>query len=245
MAAARKKKAALPDLTPEQRAFVAGKRWSRDSFGQVLVVAAGPVRGPVPVGISIAAPRISRERRRALERQSHQQPADSPKGTPDSAPLASQPARIERKLERPLAAAPSRPPPPYYTVGRVELWLRNVELLRQLAESPATSRQHMDPQHKKEGATPASPRGGVKRGGGARSDPMKYADILADLERAAKCLPEGLGRRAVLDRMRSPNSLRAISARLQASYPNTIDAYKGAVAAMSATLEPDAQEPKS
>ena len=74
---------------------------------------------------------------------------------------------------------------------------------------------------------------------------MRYADILADIERAAAALPAGLGRDAVLARLEQPASLRAIAARLQRSYPNLTDAYAGAIVAMSAILEPDARAEQS
>jgi hypothetical protein len=130
MAAARKKKAALPDLTPEQRAFVAGKRWSRDSFGQVLVVSDGPVRGPIPDGISIAAPRINR----VVRRHGHPDPGEKRRFIPDTDRPQGQPSLVSPTTERyssappkpsgrpgrpvPRPRRPAPPPPPYYTIGR-------------------------------------------------------------------------------------------------------------------------------
>ncbi len=80
----------------------------------------------------------------------------------------------------------------YYTPHRVAYWLRNWDTLRALAESPATASGLLDP---RDGPTPINPRVGARQPG-TRTDATRWADVLADLERAARdALPyQGLER---------------------------------------------------
>lgn len=90
-----------------------------------------------------------------------------------------------------------RRPDLHYTPARIDYYLRNIEHLRAAAETPQSARQLLDPY--RPGSTPATPRSARQRG--RHSDPMRQADVIADLERAWGDLPQGLGRQIVYWRM--------------------------------------------
>lgn len=66
----------------------------------------------------------------------------------------------------------------YYGPDRVSYWLRNFAHLHALAQNPSTSRNLLF-----RGPTPESPKTGARQKGG-HGDHLRYADILADIERA-------------------------------------------------------------
>ena len=97
-------------------------------------------------------------------------------------------------MDRPASA---RPPDLHYTPDRVDYYLRNVEHLKAAAETPGSARQLLDPL--RPGPTPASPKSARQRG--HHTDPMRTADVVADLERAWRDLPVGLGRNLIYWRL--------------------------------------------
>ena len=71
----------------------------------------------------------------------------------------------------------------YYTVERIDHWLRNWPLLVSLAETPRSSRHYLTMEHRlRRGPCPEEQR--VGQAGGYHGDPLQYADILADIEQA-------------------------------------------------------------
>lgn len=122
----------------------------------------------------------------------------------------------------------------YYSPEMIDRWLRQWPLLCSLAETPATSRHHLDSDHHKSGPCLDSVRSGS---GGRIPDTLSWADVRADLHRAYAQLAIGsIERQVVWERMTNGGTLRAIAARKTSRYSVVLDSYHSAVARMSATL---------
>ena len=122
----------------------------------------------------------------------------------------------------------------YYSPELIDRWLRQWPLLCSLAETPATSRHHLDSDHHKAGPCLE----GIRHGSGGRiPDSLSWADVRADLDRAYAQLAIGsVERRVIWERMHEPARLSVIAARMGARYSVVLDAYSSAIARMSATL---------
>lgn len=122
----------------------------------------------------------------------------------------------------------------YYSPDNVDRWLRQWDLLCSLAETPATSRHHLDSDHHKDGPCLDSVRSGS---GGRVPDLLSWADVRADLQRAYAQLAIGsIERQVVWERMHRPANLDVIARRMGSRYSVVLDSYHSAVARMSATL---------
>lgn len=122
----------------------------------------------------------------------------------------------------------------YYSPESIDRWLRQWPLLCSLAETPGTSRHHLDSEHAKDGPCLDSVRSGS---GGRAPDSLGWADVRADIDRAYAQLAIGsTERRVVWERMTRPASLDAIAKRIGSRYSVVLDSYHSAVAKMSVTL---------
>lgn len=122
----------------------------------------------------------------------------------------------------------------YYSPELIDRWLRQWPLLCSLAETPATSRHHLDSEHRKDGPCLDSVRSGS---GGRGPDALSWADVRADLDRAYSQLAIGsIERQVVWQRMQEPGRLSVIASRMGARYSVVLESYHSAVARMSATL---------
>lgn len=119
----------------------------------------------------------------------------------------------------------------YYTPDRIDWLLRNFAAVRAYAETPRTARQLLDPY--RPGPTPTNPRSARQRG--HHADPMRGADLVADIERAHQGLPAGLGRDVVYWRQWG-YSLGAIAEGLHHSKRDVVAANQGALRCMAVTL---------
>lgn len=128
----------------------------------------------------------------------------------------------------------------YYTPDQVRWWLERWPLLCSLAESPETSVHHFAPEHRaRDAPCPETTRS-------VPHDPMRWADLLADLEHAWQQLPVGsLERRVVALRMETSRvsehgyeyySIELI-ARLERTRTQTVrESYRRALVLMAETL---------
>lgn len=122
----------------------------------------------------------------------------------------------------------------YYSPDAVDRWLRQWDLLCSLAETPATSRHHLDSDHHKDGPCLDSIRSGS---GGRIPDTLSWADVRADLQRAYAQLAIGsIERQVIWERMHRPANLDVIARRMGSRYSVVLESYHRAVERMSATL---------
>ena len=124
-----------------------------------------------------------------------------------------------------------------YTPELVDRWLREWELLRSLAETPASSAHLLSPQcrHSDRACANGKPVGikDVRNHG----DPVRYADIKADLEQAADQLPPYSLESLVVARRMSTGARLAEVARLCGTrYDDALHAYRGACKLMAKAL---------
>lgn len=122
----------------------------------------------------------------------------------------------------------------YYSPELIDRWLRQWPLLCSLAETPGTSRHHLDSDHRKDGPCLDSVRSGS---GGRIPDTLSWADVRADIDRAYAQLAIGsIERRVIWERMHEPARLSVIAARMGARYSVVLESYHRAVERMAATL---------
>jgi hypothetical protein len=128
-----------------------------------------------------------------------------------------------------------------YCPHTVECWLTDWYLLVSLAESPSTSSHHLHPGHAgKTGPCLPEPR----NPGGGMSDPLRWADILADLGGAMAALPVGsLERQAAYARAKSGGTMRQIATMLRTRGVVVAEAYHAAALAMAVHLGYDPDRP--
>lgn len=119
-----------------------------------------------------------------------------------------------------------------YTPDKVDRILRNWEHYTAVAETPGTASQLLTPY--REGPTPTRPRTAKQRG--HHSDPLRGSDVVADIQRAAKELPPGLGADAVCYRMWGYISMSAIAIGLRRRGQDVRAAYKACCEQMAITL---------
>ena len=125
----------------------------------------------------------------------------------------------------------------YYTPDRLDWWLRNWDLLDSLAESPVSSRHHLQTDHAhKDGPCIDPPKVG-KVGKGQHADPLKYADVQADIERAHAGLAMWSLPWNVVDHRKRGHNLDAIAKALRIRYHDVTTGYRDALKTMSAFLE--------
>lgn len=129
---------------------------------------------------------------------------------------------------------------PYYTADRLDGWLRDWPLLVSLAETPRSSTHHLRPGHADhDGPCLDSPRSG--RGGGLPRGGC-WADVVADIEVAILQLrPYGLQWGVVDLRRRTGASLGEIARGMRVRKAVVCEAYRAALEAMAAHLEPGEQ----
>lgn len=122
----------------------------------------------------------------------------------------------------------------YYSPERIDRWLRQWPLLCSLAETPNTSRHHLDSEHHKPGPC----LDGIRHGSGGRiPDTLSWADVRADLDRAYAQLAIGsIERRVVWERMHRPASLDNIARRMTARASIVRESYRSACVRMSLYL---------
>lgn len=124
----------------------------------------------------------------------------------------------------------------YYSPQMIDRWIRSWALLEALAETPRSARHHLQPGHAEHpGACAVAPRVGSS-GQGQHQDPHRYVFVMADIKTAVEQLPDGLGRRAVLERMRSGGSLGAVAEQLRTRKRDVCEAYRAAVDEMAVSL---------
>ena len=122
----------------------------------------------------------------------------------------------------------------YYSPDAVDRWLRQWDLLCSLAETPATSRHHLDSDHHKDGPCLDSIRSGS---GGRIPDTLSWADVRADLQRAYAQLAIGsIERQVIWERMHRPANLDVIARRMGSRYSVVLESYRAATVKMSVTL---------
>lgn len=122
----------------------------------------------------------------------------------------------------------------YYSPELIDRWLRQWPLLCSLAETPGTSRHHLDSDHHKAGPCLDSVRSGS---GGRVPDTLSWADVRADLDRAYMQLAVGsIERRVVWERMHRPASLDNIARRITARASIVRESYRSACVKMSLSL---------
>jgi hypothetical protein len=122
----------------------------------------------------------------------------------------------------------------YYSPDAVDRWLRQWDLLCSLAETPATSRHHLDSDHHKDGPCLDSIRSGS---GGRIPDALSWADVRADLQRAYAQLAIGsIERQVVWERMHRPASLDNIALRMRSRASIVRESYRSACVRMSVYL---------
>ena len=122
----------------------------------------------------------------------------------------------------------------YYSPELIDRWLRQWPLLCSLAETPVTSRHHLDSDHHKSGPCLDSVRTGS---GGRIPDTLSLADVRADVQMAYAQLQIGsIERRVIWERMHRPASLDNIARRLGSRATVVRESYHSAVARMSAAL---------
>lgn len=122
----------------------------------------------------------------------------------------------------------------YYSPEMIDRWLRQWPLLCSLAETPATSRHHLDSDHHKSGPCLDSVRSGS---GGRIPDTLSWADVRADIQRAYAQLERGsIERRVVWERMTAGGNINMIAKRVGARQTIVRDAYASAVDRMAAYL---------
>ena len=122
----------------------------------------------------------------------------------------------------------------YYSPDAVDRWLRQWDLLCSLAETPATSRHHLDSDHHKDGPCLDSIRSGS---GGRIPDTLSWADVRADLHRAYAQLAIGsTERRVVWERMTHGGNINQIAKRIGSRQGIVRDAYASAVGRMAGYL---------
>ena len=122
----------------------------------------------------------------------------------------------------------------YYSPEMIDRWLRQWPLLCSLAETPATSRHHLDSDHHKDGPCLDSVRSGS---GGRIPDTLSWADVRADLQRAYAQLERGsTERRVVWERMTQPAALDTLARRIGARASIVRESYRVACVRMSLTL---------
>lgn len=125
-------------------------------------------------------------------------------------------------------------PDDYYSPERIDWCLRQWPLVCSLAETPSTSRHHLDSDHKKDGPCLDSVRSGS---GGRAPDAMSWVDVRADIHRAYMQLATGsTERRVVWERISNGGSLRVVALRMGSRYSLVLDAYATATARMAAYL---------
>lgn len=122
----------------------------------------------------------------------------------------------------------------YYSPELIDRWLRQWPLLCSLAETPATSRHHLDSDHRKHGPCLDSVRSGS---GGRIPDTLSWADVRADIHRAYAQLAIGSQeRRVVFERIHHGGSLKSIAVRMHSRSSVARDSYVSAVGKMAAYL---------
>lgn len=122
----------------------------------------------------------------------------------------------------------------YYSPELIDRWLRQWPLLCLLAETPATSRHHLDSDHHKSGPCLDSVRTGS---GGRIPDRLSWADVRADIQHAYAQLQIGsLERRVIWERMTQPANMDTIARRIGCRYGVALESYRAATVKMSATL---------
>lgn len=122
----------------------------------------------------------------------------------------------------------------YYSPEMIDRWLRQWPLLCSLAETPATSRHHLDSDHHKSGPCLDSVRSGS---GGRIPDTLSWADVRADIQRAYAQLAIGsIERQVVWQRMTAGGNINMIAKRVGARQTIVRDAYASAVDRMAAYL---------
>jgi hypothetical protein len=135
-----------------------------------------------------------------------------------------------------VLAMAAEPETVYYTEARIRYWLRNWLLLESLAETPSTSTHHFG--HGEDDERPCERAHGLSRNKGEHADPMRYADILADLRAAADQLPPYSLESAVVGQLigHGPLSMRELRARMGRDMNAVVGAYRQAVAMMARSL---------
>lgn len=122
----------------------------------------------------------------------------------------------------------------FYSPDRIDWCLRQWDLVCSLAETPATSRHHLDSDHRKHGPCLDSVRSGS---GGRIPDTLSWADVRADIHRAYAQLAIGSHeRRIVYERIHRGGNINMIAKRIGARSQIIRDAYHSAVARMSGYL---------
>lgn len=122
----------------------------------------------------------------------------------------------------------------YYSPELIDRWLRQWPLLCSLAETPGTSRHHLDSDHHKAGPCLDSVRSGS---GGRVPDTLSWADVRADLDRAYMQLAVGsIERRVVYERLHHGGNINMIAKRIGARSQIIRDSYASAIVKMSMTL---------
>lgn len=132
----------------------------------------------------------------------------------------------------------------YYTPQRLRWLLANWELVCCLAETPSSSRHHLDSQHRKPGPTPATPRTGARQRG-YHGDALRWADVAADVELAhAHLVMWSLGWNVVDYRLRTRPGLPlgGIARALRIRTADVLAAYREALERMSQYLEGTGEE---
>lgn len=124
-----------------------------------------------------------------------------------------------------------------YTPELVDRWLRQWEFLRSLAESPSTSAHLLSSECR--GSDKACSNGrpvGIKNIRN-HSDPMHYADLLADLQTAAEMLPPySLESQVVARRIATGKPMAEIRAQLGKGQTEVWSAYRSACKLMAKAL---------
>lgn len=122
----------------------------------------------------------------------------------------------------------------FYSPDRIDWCLRQWDLVCSLAETPATSRHHLDSDHRKHGPCLDSVRSGS---GGRIPDTLSWADVRADIHRAYAQLAIGSHeRRVVFERIHHGGSLKSIAVRMHSRSSIVRDSYVSAVGKMAAYL---------
>ncbi len=123
---------------------------------------------------------------------------------------------------------------PFYSATRLHRLFRSWEELGCLAETPMTARGLVG--QEREGATPTDPR--VQRSKGSHGDALRWADIVADLERGhAQLTSGGLGVEVIhyIKQGMTVGSFAHLRGRPRAE---VLTLYDAALAKISAHLDP-------
>jgi len=131
-----------------------------------------------------------------------------------------------------------------YSPSRLDYWIRSWPLLESLAESPRTSRHHLQFDHANQPG-PCMPAPKLRGSGkGFHGDSLDYADVRADIERAISLLPAySLESLVVCRRLtlverghEADHSLAAVAKSLGRRYDDVRGAYTAALRLMAEAL---------